>query len=106
MTGAGNEAFCAGQDLDEARRFDPARSKLWIEEWRILYEGVRTLHKPVVCALNGLAAGSAFQVALLRFLQEGEVKPLGSDKMLHSDVRIIAASNKPVAAPRSMSKGR
>ena len=39
----------------------------------------------------------AFQVALLRFLQEGEVKPLGSDKMLHSDVRIIAASNKPVA---------
>ena len=35
-----------------------------------------------------------FQIALLRFLQEGEVKPLGSDTMLHSDVRIIAASNK------------
>ncbi len=35
-----------------------------------------------------------FQVALLRFLQEGEVKPLGSDKVLHSDVRIISASNK------------
>jgi two-component system response regulator HupR/HoxA len=37
-----------------------------------------------------------FQVALLRFLQEGEVKPLGSDTMLHSDVRIIAASNKSI----------
>lgn len=37
-----------------------------------------------------------FQIALLRFLQEGEVKPLGSDTMLHSDVRIIAASNKPL----------
>lgn len=37
-----------------------------------------------------------FQIALLRFLQEGEVKPLGSDKMLHSDVRIIAASNKSI----------
>lgn len=37
-----------------------------------------------------------FQVALLRFLQEGEVKPLGSDKTLHSDVRIIAASNKSI----------
>ncbi|MES2335682.1 MAG: sigma-54 dependent transcriptional regulator [Pseudomonadota bacterium] len=37
-----------------------------------------------------------FQIALLRFLQEGEVKPLGSDIMLHSDVRIIAASNKPL----------
>lgn len=38
----------------------------------------------------------AFQVALLRFLQEGEVKPLGSDRIVHSNVRIIAASNKPL----------
>ena len=36
----------------------------------------------------------AFQVSLLRFLQEGEVKPLGSDKIVKSDVRIIAASNR------------
>ena len=38
----------------------------------------------------------SFQVSLLRFLQEGEVKPLGSDKVLHCNVRIIAASNKPL----------
>ncbi len=38
----------------------------------------------------------AFQVSLLRFLQEGEVKPLGSDRIVHADVRIIAASNKPL----------
>lgn len=37
-----------------------------------------------------------FQVALLRFLQEGEVKPLGSDKTLTSDVRIIAASSQSI----------
>lgn len=37
-----------------------------------------------------------FQVSLLRFLQEGEVKPLGSDKMTKTDVRIIAASNRPL----------
>jgi two-component system response regulator HupR/HoxA len=36
----------------------------------------------------------SFQVSLLRFLQEGEVKPLGSDKVDHADVRIIAASNR------------
>ncbi|ACK52648.1 two component, sigma54 specific, transcriptional regulator, Fis family [Methylocella silvestris BL2] len=40
----------------------------------------------------------SFQVSLLRFLQEGEVKPLGSDKVLHCDVRIIAASNRPLKA--------
>jgi two-component system, NtrC family, response regulator HupR/HoxA len=38
----------------------------------------------------------SFQVSLLRFLQNGEVKPLGSDKLLHANVRIIAASNRPL----------
>ncbi|MFN0218615.1 MAG: sigma-54 dependent transcriptional regulator [Hyphomicrobium sp.] len=38
----------------------------------------------------------SFQVSLLRFLQNGEVKPLGSDQVLLTDVRIIAASNKPL----------
>ncbi|HVY99805.1 MAG TPA: sigma-54 dependent transcriptional regulator [Dongiaceae bacterium] len=38
----------------------------------------------------------SFQVSLLRFLQEGEVKPIGSDQTLVCDVRIIAASNKPL----------
>jgi two-component system, NtrC family, response regulator HupR/HoxA len=37
-----------------------------------------------------------FQVSLLRFLQEGEVKPLGMEKTRKCDVRIIAASNRPL----------
>lgn len=40
----------------------------------------------------------AFQAALLRFLQEGEVKPLGSDKVIVCNVRIITASNRPLEA--------
>ncbi len=39
----------------------------------------------------------AFQVSLLRLLQEGEVKPIGADRTLICDVRIIAASNRPLA---------
>ncbi|WP_455388679.1 sigma-54 dependent transcriptional regulator [Petrachloros mirabilis] len=38
----------------------------------------------------------SFQVSLLRFLQEGEVKPLGSEKIRRANVRIIAASNRPI----------
>ena len=36
----------------------------------------------------------AFQISLLRFLQEGEVKPIGSDKTTIANVRIIAAANR------------
>jgi two-component system, NtrC family, response regulator HupR/HoxA len=38
----------------------------------------------------------AFQVSLLRFLQDGEVKPVGSDQISICNVRIIAASNRPL----------
>lgn len=38
----------------------------------------------------------SFQVSLLRFLQDGEIKPLGSDKTRHSNVRILAATNVPL----------
>lgn len=37
------------------------------------------------------------QVSLLRFLQEGEFKPVGADQTHHSNVRIIAASNRPLS---------
>ena len=65
LTGAGDRAFSAGQDLRETKNFDPDRAEKWIREWERLYGVIRSLSKPLVAALNGLAAGSAFQVALL-----------------------------------------
>ncbi|MGY3585601.1 enoyl-CoA hydratase [Bradyrhizobium sp. USDA 4341] len=65
LTGAGDRAFCAGQDFNEAKTFDGDSGSKWIEEWDRLYGVIRSLPKPLIAALNGVAAGSAFQVALL-----------------------------------------
>lgn len=71
LTGAGDRAFGAGQDLNETKTFDPDRAELWMGEWERLYDRIRSLSKPIIAALNGVAAGSAFQVALLCDLQIG-----------------------------------
>jgi enoyl-CoA hydratase/carnithine racemase len=77
LTGAGDRAFGAGQDLREAKSFDEDRAEEWLREWEYLYDVLRSLSKPSLVALNGLAAGSAFQVALLADFRVG-----------HPDVRM------------------
>jgi len=71
ITGAGDRAFGAGQDLNETKTFNPDRAEDWMHEWERLYDRLRSLSKPLVMALNGLAAGSAFQVALLGDMRIG-----------------------------------
>jgi DNA-binding NtrC family response regulator len=44
------------------------------------------------------------QTKLLRFLQEGEYRPLGASKSLHADVRVVAASNADLM--RAVKEGR
>lgn len=73
LTGAG-DAFSAGQDLAETMAFDPDRAVEWIQEWEALYDLIRSLSKPFIAALNGVAAGSAFQVALLADFRVGHEK--------------------------------
>lgn len=71
LTGAGNRAFCAGQDLNEVTDFGPAEADAWIESFGALYRALRSLEIPVVSAINGVAAGSAFQFVLLTDIRVG-----------------------------------
>jgi len=65
LTGAGR-AFCAGQDLaDVAVKDDgPPDLKAVLERYNGLVRKLRGLAMPVVCAVNGVAAGAGANLAL------------------------------------------
>jgi enoyl-CoA hydratase len=72
MTGAGERAFSAGQDLDETEKFQSGNDGAnWFQSWRDFYNAIRNLDKPCLAALNGVAAGSAFQAAMLTDVRVG-----------------------------------
>jgi enoyl-CoA hydratase/carnithine racemase len=64
LTGAGDRAFCAGQDLEEASAVDWKQIAPWLNAQRAMYQAVRDLDKPCVVAINGVAAGAGMQLAL------------------------------------------
>lgn len=65
ITGAGNRAFCAGQDINDMKQFKGEDGPKWIDEWEKLWTRVMTFEKGLVGAFNGAVAGSAFQTSLL-----------------------------------------
>ena len=77
LSGSGDRAFCAGMDLDVVRQLDANSCADWLVRLKRLYEAVRGLDKPSVAAVNGVAAGAGYQLALLADLRVG-----------HSEVRM------------------
>jgi 2-(1,2-epoxy-1,2-dihydrophenyl)acetyl-CoA isomerase len=63
VTGAGR-AFCAGQDLTAIVDIAPAEIGHLLDHYNPLIRKLRALSMPVVCAVNGVAAGAGANLAL------------------------------------------
>lgn len=63
LTGAGR-AFCAGQDLGEAMHANLDLGEIVRTSYNPIVLAIRQLEKPVVCAVNGVAAGAGANLAL------------------------------------------
>lgn len=61
------------------------------KEGLILAANYGTLHLDEIGDIS-----TSMQTKLLRFLQEGEVRPVGSTRTLATDVRVIASTNQPL----------
>lgn len=64
ITGEG-KAFCAGQDLAEAMDPDgPELQAIVRDHYNPIIERIRTIEKPIIAAVNGVAAGAGANIAL------------------------------------------
>ena len=64
ITGEG-KAFCAGQDLAEATDSNGPELKMIVKEhYNPIIERIRNIEKPIIAAVNGVAAGAGANIAL------------------------------------------
>jgi enoyl-CoA hydratase len=71
IKGAGERAFCSGQDLNETARYTLVDVDEWLTRQHAMYQAVRDLDKPCVTAWNGVATGAGYQIGLCSDLRVG-----------------------------------
>jgi 2-(1,2-epoxy-1,2-dihydrophenyl)acetyl-CoA isomerase len=64
LRGAGEKAFCSGQDLKEHRGSKRSLKESLEKSYNPMIRRIRTMEKPVVAMINGVAAGAGCSLAL------------------------------------------
>ena len=64
LTGEGDKAFCSGSDLKAAMESGKSAGAMLREDFNPMIQAIRNIPKPVICRLNGLAAGAGCSLAL------------------------------------------
>lgn len=65
LTGAGQKAFISGANVREFLDFNDETGLEWSKRNQLVRECIRTITKPVICAINGLAFGGGCAIALV-----------------------------------------
>ena len=73
LTGEGR-GFCSGADLTARSQRDPNASVTDVvrKSYNVVVQRLRTIEKPVIAAVNGVAAGAGMSLALACDIPHGE----------------------------------
>lgn len=74
FTGAGEKAFSAGADLKERRTLNEKEVRRNVEKIRDVFTKIEELPQPTIAAVNGVALGGGFELALVcdfRYVVQG-----------------------------------
>ncbi len=64
LRGAGNKAFCSGQDLKEYKAQERSLKQSIEKSYNPMIRRIRTMEKPVIAMVQGVAAGAGLSLAL------------------------------------------
>lgn len=104
VTGAGDKAFCAGADLKERATLTPDQVRRFLRGIREVMDGLETLPKPVIAAVNGLALGGGTELALACDIRLAA--DTASFGLTETTLAIIPGAGGTQRLPRLVGKGR
>lgn len=64
LTGNGEKAFCSGQDLKEVHGLSRSLGESVEKRYNPIARALYSMEKPLICRLNGVAAGAGASIAL------------------------------------------